>query len=141
MIVGTAAKRPEELAVGFLDREIVDGGVAMMHDAVLIELPVLVSVGAVPVAGVIVTLVGEANGDACAVEGPQLFDEAIVEFALPLSCEEGDDVRASVDELGAISPLAVYRVAKRDLFRIACVPIVFRLSYLCCRGLAGKWRD
>ena len=37
-------------------------------------------------------LVGEADGDAGAVEGPEFLDEAIVEFAAPLSGQERDDL-------------------------------------------------
>ena len=67
MVVGTAAEGPMELSFGFFDREVVDAGVAVMHDAVFVEFPVFVSVGAVPVAGVVVTLVGEADRDAGSV--------------------------------------------------------------------------
>jgi hypothetical protein len=77
VVVGAAAEGPVELSIRFFDRQIVDAGVAMVHETVFVELPVFVAVGAVPVAGVVVTLVGEADGDACAVEGPELFDEAI----------------------------------------------------------------
>ena len=118
MVVGAAAERPVELAVGFFDGEIVDAGVAMMHDAVLVEFPVLVSVGAIPVSGVVVALVSKADCDACAVEGPELFDETIVEFAAPLSCEECDDLLAAADELCAVSPLAIDGVGERDFFGI-----------------------
>src|ERR1700730_14200710 len=110
MVLGTAAEGPVELAVRFFDGEVVDAGVAVVHDAFWVELPVFVSVGAVPVAGVVVALVGEADGDARSVEGPELLDEAIVEFATPFSGEELDDLFAPVDEFGAVSPLAVYGV-------------------------------
>src|SRR5258708_18795195 len=111
-----------------------------MHDAVFVEFPVFVSVGAVPVAGVVVALVGEAHGDAGSVEGPEFLDEAIVEFAAPFSGEELDDFFATVDELGAISPLAVYRVGEGDLFGIAGVPSVFGFAYFLGGGFAGEWR-
>src|SRR5258707_15444101 len=140
MIVGTAAEGPVELAVRFFDGQIVDAGVAMMHDAVLVEFPVFVSVGAVPVAGVVVALVGEAHGDAGSVEGPEFLDEAIVEFATPFSGEELDDFFASIDEFGAVSPLAVYRVGEGDLFGIAGVPSIFCFSGFCGGGLGGLWR-
>ena len=141
MVVGTAAERPVELALGFFDGEIVDAGVAVVHDAVFVELPVFVSVGAVPVAGVVVALVGEADGDAGSVEGPELFDEAIVELAAPFSGEEFDDLFAAVDELGAVSPFAVYRVGEGNLFGIAGVPSVFGFAYFLGGGFAGEWWD
>ncbi len=82
-------------------------------------------------------LVGEAYGDACSVEGPELFDEAVVELPAPLSCEEGDDVGAAGDELCAVSPLAVDCVGERDLLGIARVPAVFGFSYFCGGCFAG----
>ncbi len=112
MIVGAAAKRPVEFAIGFFDREIVDAGVAVVHDAIFVELPVFVSVRAKPVAGVVVALVGETDGDAGSVEGPQLFDEAVVQFATPFSGQEFDDFFAAVDELCAISPFAIHGVTE-----------------------------
>jgi hypothetical protein len=56
--------------------------VAPAHQAVLVELPVLVAVGAEPGAGVVVGLVGEADGDAVAVVGPQFLDQWIVDRAV-----------------------------------------------------------
>src|SRR5580704_8188258 len=141
MIVGTAAQRPVEFALRFFDGEIVDTSVAVMHDTVFVELPVFISVGAEPVARVVMTLIGEADRDASAVEGPEFFDEAVVEFALPFSREELDDFLTAVDELCTVSPFAIYVVTERDFFGIARVPVVFCFSYLCCCGFAGKWRD
>src|SRR5688500_20195272 len=51
---------PVILAVGFFDGNVVDAGVAQAHQPVLVELPILVAVRAVPVVGVVVPLVGEA---------------------------------------------------------------------------------
>src|SRR5271154_6817873 len=141
MIVGAASEGPVVFALRLFDGEIVDAGVAMMHDAVFVELPVLVAIGAVPVAGVVVALVGEAYGDARSVEGPELFDEAIVEFAFPLSGEEGDDLCAAVDEICAVAPLAVDRITEGDFFGIARVPIVFCFAHLGGGGFTIEWRD
>ena len=52
------------------DRHVVDAGEAPVHQAVVVELPVLVAVGAEPVAGVVAPFVGEAHGDAVAVVAP-----------------------------------------------------------------------
>src|SRR5206468_9702827 len=90
-------------------------------------------------AGVVVALVGEAYGDAGSVEGPELFDEAVVEFAAPFSGEEFHDLFAAVDEFGAVAPLAVHRVSQRDFFGIARVPSIFGFAYLCGGGFAGEW--
>lgn len=44
MIVGPAPERPEELPVGLGDRQIVDARMAVMHEAIVTEFPVLVAV-------------------------------------------------------------------------------------------------
>ena len=84
---------PVILALGLLDRKVVDASKARSHQAVLGELPVLIAVGAKPVAGIVVPLVLEAHGNMVFVEGPQLFDQAIVEFLGPLAAQEGFDKR------------------------------------------------
>src|SRR5262245_59538644 len=48
---------PVVFAVGRLDRQVVDAGVAQAHQAFGVELPVLVAVRAEPVAGVVVPFV------------------------------------------------------------------------------------
>ena len=57
----------------------------------VVELPVLVAVGAEPVAAVVVPLVGEAHRDAVVGEGPELLDQPVVELARPLALQERDD--------------------------------------------------
>ena len=56
-----------ELALDCRDRKVIDAGNAPAHQSVLIELPVLVSVAAKPLARVIVPFVGKANGDPVAL--------------------------------------------------------------------------
>jgi hypothetical protein len=80
MIVGAPAQGPIGRLVSLMDRRIVDAGKAPMHQAVLIELPVLVAVGTESIAAVVVPLIGEAHGHA-------VFAEA----TLPLAGEETDE--------------------------------------------------
>ncbi len=68
---------PVEQSRGRLDGDVVDTGFASTHEAAVIELPLLVTVGAEPGAGVVVPLVAEANGNACVVVAPDLFNEAV----------------------------------------------------------------
>lgn len=140
MIVGTTTEGPVEFALRLFDRQIVDAGVAVMHHAVLVEFPVFISVGAKPVAGVVVRLVGEADGDASSVEGPQFLDEAVIQFATPLSGQEIDDLFAAIDELCAISPLAIHGITERDFFGVAGVPIVLCLTYFGGCGFTSEGR-
>ena len=70
VIIWTSAQRPAVLPVGFLDRKVVDARDAAAHEAVLVELPILVAIRAEPVAGVVMPLIGEAHRNAILVEGP-----------------------------------------------------------------------
>ena len=98
MVVGPAAERPMELALVGRDRQVVDAGVAHAHQSVLVELPILVSVGPEPVAGVVVPLVRKAHGDAVAGESPEFFREAVVELAIPFAGQERNDLVPSRQE-------------------------------------------
>src|SRR6267143_1860208 len=91
MTVGTAAQRPVVFALALLDRQIVDAGDAQAHQAVLVEFPVLVAVAAEPVAAVVVPFIGEAHRNPVRAKGPELLDQSVVEFALPLARQEGSD--------------------------------------------------
>ena len=61
---------PMELAVRGLDRQVVDAGITEAHQAVLVKLPVLVSVGPEPVARIVVKLIGKADGYTIFGKGP-----------------------------------------------------------------------
>ena len=74
MRIWTAAERPMIFSLRLLDREIVDGCVAKTHQAIVIELPVLIAIGAEPISGVIVPFVGKAHGNAISRVSPELFD-------------------------------------------------------------------
>jgi hypothetical protein len=69
----------------------VDAGQAALHQAVFRELPVLVAVGAIPLAGIVMVFVGEANCNAVAVVGPQFLDQAVLELARPFALQQADD--------------------------------------------------
>jgi len=70
MIVGAATKRPMKLPVFSLDGLVVDARVAMCHQPLFVECPVLIAVAAEPVAGLVVPLIHKAYRDAMSVEGP-----------------------------------------------------------------------
>lgn len=73
MSVRTSAERPMEFSVFGFDGLVVDARVAMRHQSLFVELPVLVAVAAKPVAGVVVPLVHKPHRDAIFVEGPELL--------------------------------------------------------------------
>ena len=57
---------------------------------------------------------------------PKLFDQPIVQFFRPFACQEGDDLRSSVDEFRAVSPVGIHRVSLCHFLRVARVPTIFR---------------
>jgi len=138
VVVGTAPLGPVEEPLGFGDGEVVDAGVSLGHEAVGVELPELVAVRAEPLPGLIVRLVAEAHGHAVFLEAPKLFDEAVAGFACPLAREEGDDLVAAVDELGAVAPAAVDGIGERDFLRVASVPCVFGFADLFASGFESE---
>src|SRR5262249_35375751 len=140
VIIGAAAKRPVIFALALLDREIVYAGDAQAHQAVPIELPILIAIAAKPVAAVIVPLVCETHRDAVLAECPDLFDQAVVKLASPLARQKCFDFRSTLDELRAIAPATVCCVGKRNAGGVARVPCVFGDSRLLCGGLGCEGR-
>jgi hypothetical protein len=96
VIVGTATKRPVVAALALRDREIVDAGNAQAHQAVFVELPILVAVATKPVPAVVVPFVGEPNRDAVLSEGPDFLNEPVVKFTLPFPSQELLDRRTAL---------------------------------------------
>ncbi len=138
MVVGASALGPAEEAIGFGDREVVDAGVAGLHEAVGVKFPIFVAVRTEPGTGLIVPFVGEADGDAIAGEGPEFFDEAVFALAGPLLGEEGDDLVVAGEEGGAIAPATVGRVGEGDFVGVAGVPAVFGFADLLDGGFEGE---
>src|SRR4051812_16977279 len=133
MVIGTSAKQPTKLSVRFVDRKIVYAGKTLSHQSMLIELPVLIAIGPKPVARVVLPLVRKANCDSIAIECPELLDQAIVQFLLPLAGEESDNLVTAVDEFRSISPLGINRVGQRHPFWIPGVPTIFCQAHFLSR--------
>src|SRR3954452_20022675 len=141
MIVRTAAERPMIFARAFGDRQIVDAGDAQPHQSMFVKFPILVAVAAEPIAAIVVPFISEAHGDAIVAKCPDFLDQAIIELAIPFSCQERFDFCAALQELTAIAPPAVRRVGLRDACRITRVPGVFRQARLLRSGLGGERRQ
>src|SRR5262245_65311419 len=94
---------PAEAAVFLRDLDVVDAGLAAAHQAVLVEFPLLVAVGAMPLAIGVVPLILEAYRDAVVVEGPEVLDQAVVELFRPFAGQEGDDGGAAGKEFRAVA--------------------------------------
>jgi len=56
-------RRPPETALAFADLHIIDAGLAAAHQAVLVEFPLLIAVGAEPLSGAVMPFVLETHGD------------------------------------------------------------------------------
>src|SRR5690242_7036261 len=96
VVIGTTTKLPVVSALVFPDREVVDAGNAQTHQAVLVELPILVAIAAKPIPAVVVPLVGETNRDAVFPKCPDFLDQPVVEFTLPFTGQECFDGGASL---------------------------------------------
>src|SRR3981189_309415 len=95
---------PARAAFLLRDRHIVDAGFAAAHQAGLVELPLLVAVGAMPLPGIVVPFVLKAHRDMVAVERPEILDQAVLMLFRPFAGEEGDDGGAAFEKLGAVAP-------------------------------------
>jgi len=79
MIIGATAKRPMIFALRFLNWKIIDARESQPHQAIVVELPILVAIRAIPISRIVVPLVGEPHGDAVIRERPQFLDQAVVQ--------------------------------------------------------------
>src|SRR5215813_10667043 len=91
-------------SVAVLDRQVVDAGDAPPHQAVRVELPVLVAIAAKPVAGIVVPFICKAHSDPVVAVRPHFLDQPIIELAIPFAREKRLNRLAAVNELGAIPP-------------------------------------
>src|SRR6185312_5027464 len=123
------------------DADVVDAGLASAHQAVLVELPLFVAIGAMPPAVGVMPLVLKAHRDAVAIEGPDVLDQAIVQLGGPFALEESHDRRAAFNDFRAIAPAAVLGVGERDAFGIAGIPGVLRHAGFLGGGLFRERRE
>src|ERR1700704_2518569 len=104
MVVRPAPKRPVVLAVRGQNGKVVDGCKSRRHKPIIIEFPVLIAVGAIPVIRVIVPLVSEAYRDLVPSKRPHFLDKPVVQLLGPLTRKESNDFISSVDELRSVPP-------------------------------------
>src|SRR6187551_2542352 len=140
MVVGASAERPMEFALAVGDRQVVDARDAALHEAAIVELPILVAVGAIPLAAIVTPFIRKANGNAVALASPKLLDEPIVQFLGPLSSQELPYRFTANQELGSVAPHAVGRIGERAALRIARVPGVLGHPHLLSCGLEREGR-
>ena len=85
MISRTGAERPAEQPVGLADRHVVDSCLATAHQALGIELPSLVAVRAIPIAGIVAPFVLEPHRNAVVGDGPEFLNQAVIELSGPFA--------------------------------------------------------
>jgi hypothetical protein len=141
MVNWTASKRPVILTIRLFNGKIVDARKPQPHQTVVIEFPILVAVRAKPISRVIVPLVCKPHSYSIVREGPELFDEPVIQFFRPFAREKGNDLWPSIHKFRAVSSAGVYSVGQGDFFRIAGIPTIFgQTDFLNC-GLAGERRQ
>src|ERR1700722_6183135 len=113
MVIGASTEGPAIFALALFDRQIVDAGDPPSHQALFVELPILVAIAAKPVAGIVVPFVGKAHGYPVVVKRPDLLDQPILQLASPLACKECLDGLAATNKLSAVAPDAIHRIGKR----------------------------
>src|SRR6185369_6243142 len=109
--------------------------------AVLVEFPIFIAVGAEPGAAVVMPFIGEAHGDAVALPGPHFLDQTIIMFLGPFASQEGDDLLPPRNELRAVAPAAVRAVSQRHPVRITAVPAILGGTRLLRGGFGGEGRQ
>src|SRR6266478_3818338 len=104
MFVRPASRRPVVLAIRSQNGKVVDGCKPRRHKPIVVEFPVLIAVGAIPVIRLIVPLVSEAYGDPVPGKRPHFLDKPVVRSLAHLVREESNDLVSSVDELRSVPP-------------------------------------
>lgn len=133
-----AGSIPVELSLRFRDRLVIDAGVSVVHQPVRAEFPVLVAMGAEPIARIVMPFIRKPHCDATAVERPELLDETVVVLFLPFPGEKGDNGRATLQEFSSVSPPAIGGIGEGDFFGIAGIPSILREAHLLDSSFARK---
>src|SRR5580692_4509868 len=141
MVIRASTERPVIFALAIFDRQIVDAGDPPSHQALFVELPILVAIAAKPVARRVVPFIGKAHGYPVVAKRPDLLDQPILQLANPLAYEECLDGFAATNELGAVAPDAVHRIGERYFGGIARVPGILGETRLLRGAFGGKGRQ
>src|SRR5712672_3609738 len=124
MVIGASTEKPVIFALAIFDRQVVDGGDPPSHQALFVELPILVAIATKPVARIVVPFICKAHGYPIVAKRPDLLDQSILQLAYPFAYEEGLNGLPTTNELGAVAPDAIHRIGKHYFGRIARVPSI-----------------
>src|SRR6266849_8812367 len=137
MVIGASTEEPVIFALAIFDRQVVDAGDPPSHQALFVELPILVAIATKPVARIVVPFICKAHGYPVVAKRPDLLDQPILQLANPLAYEECLDGLAATNELGAVAPDAIHRIGECYFGRIARVPGILGEARL-LRGAFGR---
>ena len=112
--IGSFAQRPVILPLTLPDRQVIDAGKSALHQSLIVELPQLIAVAAIPVTGIVAPLIGESHGHPMVTETPEFLDQAIVQLPGPLTFQEGLDRLPSPWKLRAITPDRILGIGLND---------------------------
>src|SRR5215510_6085265 len=102
--------RAEDAPLGLADRNVINAGLPASHEAIIVELPQLVAVAAIPLATDVMALVLEPDRDPVAMERPHVLAQGVVKLPAPLAAQEIDDFGPAVEELVAVPPHRVFGI-------------------------------
>ena len=91
MICRPRTGRPAKLARTLFNWNVIAARFSATHQALLIEFPLLVAVGAIPVVSAIMILVGKAGCDTIPVKRPDFLDQPIVVLCRPFAFQKFDN--------------------------------------------------
>ena len=114
MPCGAGAERPAEQPIGLADRHVIDACFTTAHQALGVELPLLVTMRAIPVPGIVVPFVLKPHGDAIVRDGPEFLYQTVIELPGPFAPQELDDCRPTLKKFGPIAPPAIFGMGERD---------------------------
>src|SRR5215471_5709769 len=141
VIVRAAPQLPVIFALALFDWQIVNASDPSPHQALRVKLPILVSVTAEPMTGIVVPFIGKAHSDPIVAESPHLLNEPIIELAIPFAGEECLDFLAPMNEFGAVSPNAVGGIGECYASGVAGIPGVLGEARLLRGGFCAEGRQ
>jgi hypothetical protein len=111
-------------AFGFLNRIIFGAHVPAAHQPIVVELPMLITLSAEPLAVCIMLFVFETERNPIPDEAPQLLHQLVIQFPF----EKNVDRLPALEELRAIAPFGIFAIDLRDVFGVAARPARLRCA-------------
>jgi hypothetical protein len=140
MIIRPSPYRPSKKPLCLLNRHIIDACMPPLHQSLLVELPVLISIRSIPLPCDIVTLIAKPYGNSVRIKCPQLLDQPVLQLSSPLSSQKLHNLLSPCKKLRPVTPNAVYRIRQRNALRITRIPSILGSTNLQNGSLPCKRR-